>query len=132
MAYKGGGACKSKGEADASPLEVVIVIVTVAKLCPETELGLNVQAAPAGNPLQLKLVALGNGAFTKNMKFTELPAGTAMVPVTTEIEIAGLTWAVSLDVSFEVTISPPPETVTVLVTELGALFATLTVSATAG
>jgi len=131
IAYKGRGGNNNKGEADASPLEVVIVIITVAPLCPETELGLNVQAAPAGNPLQLKLVALGSGASTKNMKFTGLPACTAMVPVTTKMEIAGLTWVVSLDVSFEVKISPPPETVTVLVTEL-ALFATLTVSVTAG
>jgi hypothetical protein len=132
MAYKGGGAYRSKGEADATPLEVVIVIITVASTCPETELGLNVQAAPAGNPLQLKLVALGSGAFTKNSYVAGLPAGTATVPLTTKNETAGLTWAMSVDVSFEVTISPPPETVRVLVTELGALLATLTVSVTAG
>jgi hypothetical protein len=55
------------------------------------ELGLNVQAAPAGNPLQLKLVALGSRLFTKNVKLTELPAGTAIVPVITEIANGGMT-----------------------------------------
>ena len=91
MAYKDGGVSKSKGEADARPPVVVIVIVTLALTCPEMELGLNVQAAPAGNPLQLKLMALGSMLFTKNVKLTELPAGTAIVPVTTEIANGELT-----------------------------------------
>ena len=38
----------------------------------------------------------------------------------------------SLLVSLELLLSPPPETMAVLVTELGALLATLTVSVIAG
>jgi hypothetical protein len=38
----------------------------------------------------------------------------------------------SFAVSFAVLVSPPPETVAVLVTELGALLATFTVSVIAG
>lgn len=132
MAYKGGGSYRSKGEADARPPVVVIVSDTGALNCPETELGLNVHAVPTGKPLQLKLVALGSGALTRKKKLAELPAITLAPPLRTKNETGGPTWAVSVDVSFEVMISPPPETVTVLVTELGALFATLTVSVIAG
>src|SRR5215469_16564524 len=116
--------------AERAVVVMFMLIVSVSRL---DDCGLKVQTAAAGRPLQLKLTAPSPGLESSvSPKFADCPAGTVAVPLAGVIWIGVPMCVGSLAVSFPVLVSPPPETVTVLVTLALISVGTFTVSVIAG
>lgn len=94
--------------------EVFTVIVTV----PLTDVatGLKVHEVPTGKPLQPKVIMprVGSSSSTSKTNVAGLPAFTVAEVACGVIVIGGPRRAVSIAVSLDVFVSPPPETVAVL------------------
>src|SRR5215472_12086813 len=81
-----------------------------------TDGGRNVQFAPGGRPVQLKLTVPGSCEPTRSVKKAALPAVIVAVGLGVERESAGVRLTMTAMLSFAVLTSPPPETVAVWVT----------------
>jgi hypothetical protein len=77
--------------------------------------------------VQLKVTGFWVKEAIEKANVAECPAVTGFPPLVTVSATAGPIWVRSVPVSSPAMTSPPPETVTLLVTELGAFAATLTV-----
>src|SRR5215471_3107013 len=107
-----------------------MLIVSVSKLDDD---GLKLHPAAAGRPLQLNVTGPIPGLESSvNPKFTACPAVIVPVPLAGVIWIGGPMCVGSFAVSFPVFVSPPPDTVAVLVTLALMLLGTFTVSVMAG
>ena len=95
---------------------VVMVRASTVKAGPATDGGRNLQSAPGGKPVQLKLSVPGNCEPTKSVKKAALPAVIVAVALGDERETAGTRLTKTATLSFAVLTSPPPETVAVWVT----------------
>src|SRR5262249_18742196 len=95
---------------------VVIARASIVKAGPVTEGGTNLQSAPGGKPVQLKLTVPGTSELTWSVKKAALPAGIVAVGLPVESETAGTRLTMTAIPSFAVLTSPPPETVAVWVT----------------
>ena len=94
--------------------EVFTVMVTVPLA--EVATGLKVHEAPTGKPVQPKVIMprVGSSSSTSKTNVAGFPAFTVAVEECGVITMGGPSSAVSMAVSFEVLVSPPPETVAVL------------------
>jgi len=92
-------------------------------------LGCGVLVAMVCEEPMIQVAFTGLGVATPPSTETVSPVGAVVIVIGTE---PGLMVVESLEVSFAALISPPPATVTLLVTEAGALAATLTVSVIVG
>ena len=119
--------------ASALPLEVVTVMVTVVKGW-FVAAGLKEHAVPTGKPLQPKVTIprLGSWSSTSKVKTAEPPATTLAVVECGVMMIGGPRLTVSVAVLFPVLVSPPPETVAVLVNLFWMLIGIFTVSVIGG
>jgi hypothetical protein len=118
------------GTDDSVGAFVVIVSVTVAELASVG--GEKVHAASAGKVPQVRVTVPAGTDITEKANVPGLPALTVLLPWIREIETGGRIVVGSETVLSVMLISPPPETVAVLVTELGALFATFAVTVMTG
>jgi len=90
-------------------------------------------AAPGGTPaVHAVVIWPGTGAFNSNPYDAAAPAVTVLLLKKTKTATGGRTCEVTVEVSLVVMISPPPATVAVFTTELGAFAATLTVNVIEG
>src|SRR5262249_16847992 len=107
-----------------------MLIVSVSRV---EDGGLKVQPAPVGRPLQLKFTAPSPGLESSvSPKFTDCPADTLPVELTKLSWIGRPICVGSVSVSLAVLVSPPPETLAVLVTLAWILLGTFTVNVIAG
>src|ERR1041385_1868011 len=108
----------------------VVVIVIVTGPVVVTVAGLKLQPAPAGRPVQAKLIAPSPEplAVTLSVVVTVPPTVTLALLVCAASTSAATVCVGSLAVSLAVFDSPPPETVALGVSDAGALFATSAVS----
>src|SRR5262245_27748833 len=113
------GACRF-WPGDARPANggpvVVMVKASTVKVGPAKDGGRNLQSAPGGKPVQLKLTVPGNCDLTRRLKKAALPAVIVAVGLPVERETAGTRVTMTTTPSFTVLTSPPPETVAVWVT----------------
>src|SRR6478609_7448380 len=107
---------------------VAILIVTCEVVV--TDAGLKLHVAPEGSPLQAKVIAPSPLPLlvTFRIEVAVPPAATFTLEVCAVSSRAASICVKSLAVSLAVLLSPPPETLAVLVTEDAALLATFTVS----
>jgi len=94
--------------------EVFTVMVTVPLA--DVATGLKVHEAPTGKPVQPKVIMprVESSSSRSKTNVAGLPAFTVAVAACGVMTIGGPRRAVSMAVSFEVLVSPPPETVAVL------------------
>jgi len=92
--------------------------------------GLKLHVARVGSPVQLRTTGFGVKETTLNPYPADWPAVTWLFAKVVVTETGGRICVGSLAVLSEVKVSPPPETITVLVTEDGAFAATFTVNVT--
>jgi len=116
---------------------VVTVIVTVVGVTPSAVsivAGLKAQADCGGSPVQVKVItpSVGSGEATSKTSVPELPAATVMVLLWGVMTIGGPRVTVEVPVSLPVLVSPPPETVTVLVKVFWMLIGMFTVRVITG
>jgi hypothetical protein len=102
-----------------------------------TDVGLNINEVLPGNPLAEKVIGFVKALFIGVIVipyFASCPALTVMEPgARARVKSGGaVTVTTSTEVSLAVFSSPPPDTVTMLVTLAGAFAATLTVKMIAG
>lgn len=119
--------------ATALPLEVVTVIVTLVNGWVVVD-GLKVHAVPTGRPPQPKVIGpcVVSWLSTSKVKVAEPPATTLAVVECGVITIGGPRLMVSVAVLFAVLVSPPPETLAVLVKLFWMLIGIFTVSVIGG
>src|ERR1043166_1507387 len=117
----------SRGENTTDFAVVAMLMVTGEVVV--TDGGLKLHVAPAGSPLQAKVIAPSPLPLlvTFRIEVAVPPAATLTVAVCAESSRAASICVTSLAVSLAVLLSPPPETLAVLVTEDAALLATFTV-----
>src|SRR5215813_3193498 len=115
-----------------APVVLMIAVTWNENWLPEG--GVKLQLAPTGNPLQAKLTGVTPlAASTFKTTRAEFPRETVTLAVWALMIRAEVPICVgSLTVSFAVLISPPPETVAVLVTVGAILLGTFTTSVMAG
>src|SRR5258708_4655245 len=121
--------------ADALPAVLTLMVTCAESVV--TEAGLKLHVAPAGRPLQAKVMVP-----TPMLEFTSSTVEVVPPAVTSRFKIsadnsngdvtAGFMVVTSVAVSLPALASPPPETVAVLVTDRGALRFTETVSVISG
>src|SRR5262249_25276250 len=95
---------------------VVMLSASTVNVGPATVGGINVQFAPGGKPVQLKLTVPGKCKPPRRVKKAALPAVIVAVELGVERETGGTRLTMSTIPSFTVLTSPPPETVAIWVT----------------